>query len=381
MKKFLIIVAILIIVVVVGSIIYENNNSQNTVRNLENTDFPKIASWLAKKDEIIKSGKLYDLVMSGWFEPSEAKALRKNNPDVKILAGLSGTWVWDNADWMSFLTTVANYGKSNSIEITEDMYLHKKDGSRCAFGWASEKWNQAEIYAMDPRNEKWIDLITSFYKNVANNSDHDGIIVDMVVEKQFWCPDAISDAEWFSATKNIYKKIRDNSNGKLIIFNAGKDLADIDAYREYFDGYLMENFLGNQMKTTFADGLKAAEDNLIVIYNADTNDTGKKDLNRMRLGLVLSMLNDNTYFTYDVGPRDHGQAWWFSEYNADLGLSLGNYYEENGAYRRDFEKGSVIASPDKKTEVQFDIEHTDITTNTKGVKFTINQGDARIFVK
>ena len=381
MKKFLIVVAILIAVVIVGSIIHENKAPQNITRNLKTNDLPKIASWCAKKDEIIKSGKPFDLVMTAWFEKKEARQIKKNNPDAILLAGLTGSWVWDNAGWMEFLDTVVNYGKSSPIKITEDMYLHKKNGERCAFGWASAEWNQEEIYSMDPRNEKWIEYITSFYKTVADQNFHDGIIVDMVVEKQYWCPDAISDTEWLSATKNIYKKFRDISNGKLIIFNAGKDLADIDEYKEYFDGYLMENFLGAQLKTTFEDGLKAAQDDLIVIYNVDTDDTGKKDLARMRLGLALSMLHDNTYFTYDFGPRDHGQAWWFPEYNVQLGSPLGSYYEENGAYRRDFERGSVVAAPNSNAEVQFDIEHTDVTTNKKNTRFNVNKGDARIFIK
>ena len=142
---------------------------------------PKIASWLAKKDELLQSGKPYDLVMAGWFTPEESSQFRENNPEVIILAGLSTTWVWDNEDWMSFLVTIANYGRDEHIEITEDMYLHKSDGERCAFGWASEEWAQEEIYAMDPRNKNWTKLVINFYETVLDQSTHDGIIVDMVV--------------------------------------------------------------------------------------------------------------------------------------------------------------------------------------------------------
>ncbi len=79
-----------------------------------------------------------------------------------------------------------------------------------------------------------------------------------------------------------------NSKNKLVVFNAGKDLSYIDEFQEYFDGYLMENFLGNQMKTTFDDGLKAAGNKYFFIYAADTDDTGEKDLKIIRLGLTLS---------------------------------------------------------------------------------------------
>jgi hypothetical protein len=348
---------------------------------LPQDDYPKIASWLSKKDELIKSDKPFDLVMAGWVTPEEASALKANNPDVKILAGLSLNWVWDNDEWMTFLKTVANYGKADPIEITEDMYLHNKNGERCKFGWASEEWGDEEIYAMDPRNEKWVELITSFYKNVLDQPQHDGIIVDMVIDKNYWC-DSISDREWVESTSVIMQKIRDlNSKDKVFIFNAGGSLSDIDEYSQYMDGYLMENFMGSQMRTTFEDGLKAADSDFIVIYGTDTDDSGIKDLNRMRLGLTLSLLNDNTYFTYDFGPRDHGQAWWFPEYDVKLGKPLGNYYKKGDAYYREFEKGIVVCSPDADTAISFDGEYTDVSTNVRSRSFVVEKGDGRIFIK
>jgi len=344
--------------------------------------YPRIASWLAKKDEIIASGKPYDLVMSGWFTPEEASSIRKNSPDVLLLAGLSINWVWDNTEWMTFLTNVASYGKPEALAVTEDMYLKKPDGSRCAFGWASETWQHEEIYAMDPRNQDWIELITSFYKNVLDQPQHDGIIVDMVT-KVSWCPESISDREWVEATKAILSRIQQlNTEDKLVIFNSGRDFLEIEPYREFLDGYVMENFMGTQLDVGFEEGLEAARSSgLIVIYAVDTDDTGQQDMNKMRLGLVLSLLSDRAFFTYDFGPRDHGQAWWFKEYDVDLGKPIGEYYRVGDSYYRDFENGVVVASPNKATVVALKKEYTDITSGATSSSFHINDGDGRIFIK
>jgi len=341
--------------------------------------YPKIASWLAKKDEIITGGKPYDLIMSGWFTPEESAQIKSQNPRAVILAGLSANWVWDNQEWLSFLLNVASYGKEKPFIITENMYLHQPNGSRVAFGWASEAWGQEEIYAMDPRNLDWVALITSFYKNVLDQPQHDGIIIDMVMEKS-WCPESISDEELVEATSAIFQKIREiNTGDKPVIMNAGRDLSEIDAYNEFMDGYLMENFMGIQLKSTFEDGVKAAENNLIVIYAVDTDDTGVKDLNKMRLGLVLSMMFDNTYFTYDFGPRDHGQAWWFNEYDVDLGKPLGDYYRKGDAYYREFENGTVVAAPYSNVTVSFIAEHINISTGEKAFSFNMAKNDAAIY--
>jgi hypothetical protein len=342
--------------------------------------YPKIASWLAKKDEIIASRKPYDLIMSGWFTPEEASQIKSVNPDAGLLAGLTVNWIWDNPDWLSFLTTIASYGREKPYTINENMYLRKPDGSRCAFGWASEKWEQEEIYAMDPRNPEWRALITSFYQNVLDQPQHDGIIVDMMLEKSLF-PDAISDEEWVQSTRDILSDIKVlNTTGKAVIFNAGRDFSEIDAYSDFMTGFLMENFLGEQLKISFTNGLKAAESGYPVIYAVDTDDSGIRNMNRMRLGLVLSLLNDNTYFTYDFGPRDHGQAWWFPEYDVNLGEPLGNYYLKERAYYRDFERGIVVASPDSATMVTFDTEHFDISSGEKAASFSIQKGDGRIFL-
>ena len=201
-------------------ILNDKESSQITFKE----DNIRIASWLAKKDEIISSGKPYDLIMTGWVTPEEANIMRANNPDVLILAGLTTKFVYDSPEWMSLLTNVANYGKKNSILITEDMYLKRANGERCSFGWASEEFATSEIYAMDPRNDKWADLVVSFYEKVLEQPQHDGIIIDMVTE---WvpCEDArISKQEWIDFDKKIMGRIKKaNKDNKLIIFNSGKD--------------------------------------------------------------------------------------------------------------------------------------------------------------
>ncbi|OGN95640.1 MAG: hypothetical protein A2Y89_03535 [Chloroflexi bacterium RBG_13_51_18] len=358
-----------------------SQNHKQSIWSAHSEKYPKIASWLAKKDEIIASEKPYDLVMSAWFTPEEAALIKSQNPDAILLVGLSVNWVWDNQEWMDFLITIVNYGRVTPLIINESMYLHRPDGSRCGFGWASEQWGHEEIYAMDPRNQEWVELITSFYETVLNQPQHDGIIIDMVTEKS-WCPETISDQEWVEATRLIFQRIDEiNTAKKTVVFNAGRDLPDIDAYSEFISGYLMENFMGEQVKSSFDDGLKAAEGNYIVIYAVDTDDTGIEDMHKMRLGLALSMMFDNTYFTYDFGPRDHGQAWWFPEYDVDLGNPLDNSYKKGDAYYREFEKGIVVASPYAATNVVFNGEFIDVSTGNKSHTFDIEKGDGRIFLR
>jgi hypothetical protein len=118
------------------------------------TRTPRLALWLANKDELIAhESATYDLVMAGLFEPAEADAIKSRNPSAKLLAGLSHTWILEDAGWLDFLLTVANHGDSDGpLRITEDMYLMLDDDGD---GTPDRKCSLPEwdgLYAMDPRH-------------------------------------------------------------------------------------------------------------------------------------------------------------------------------------------------------------------------------------
>jgi hypothetical protein len=112
----------------------------------------------------------------------------------------------------------------------------------------------------------------------------------------------------------------------------------------------------------------------------DTDDTGVIDYSKMRLGLVLSMLFDESYFAYDFGPRDHGQAWWFEEYDVALGEPVGDYYVVDGVFWREFENGFVVAAPEG-ADVSFDSQLRDVSNGDVSNTFYIDAGDGRIYLK
>jgi len=177
--------------------------------------------------------------------------------------------------------------------------------------------------------------------------------------------------------------------GKWMFANAGRNFAAGSPFPQYLNGYLLENFLGS-WGAGLDEGLDSAQRALettevphMVVFAVDTDDTGKVDWKRFRIGLAASLLMDNTYFGFDFGSRDRGGVadWWFPEYyEIDLGRPLKSYYVNEGVFRRDYEKGVVILAAARETHVLFDSLHYDPVSGETGLEFIVPEDDARIFL-
>jgi hypothetical protein len=361
---------------------------------------PRLALWLAKKDElIVRADATYDLVMSGWFEKAEADAIASRQTSTRLLAGLSHTWTLDDPSWLSLLVTIANGGDAKGpLQIADDMFLMldaNKDGKldrKCTLpGWDG-------IRAMDPRHPGWRKLILAFYENVAEQAQHGGAIVDMVDAHPFcdggWSGGVstpIDTATWVSAQDELLGLIRSKVPAdKWLIANAGHDFAAGSPFPKHVNGYVLENFLGS-WGANLEEGLASAKRALettqaphVVVFAVDTDDTGKIDWLRFRTGLAASLLMDNSYFAFDYGSKDHGGVakWWFPEYyKIALGDSTGPFSLAGGVYRRDFERGVVVVAVGAVAHLTFDTQYRDTATGGAASTFDVPRGDARIFLR
>lgn len=357
---------------------------------------PRLALWLAKKDELIAhQDASYDLVMTGWLTSEEADAITARAPQAKLLAGLTHTWILEDPGWQTLLVTVANNGDPDGpLQITDQMRL-KLDNN--GDGLLDENcsppgWDQ--ISAMDPRDPAWRELILAFYQNTAAQPRHDGVIVDMVDAYPFcdggWSenvPEPITEEEWAVSQAQLLSLIRDNvPEDKWVFANAGADFPPGSPFVQYINGYVLENFLGS-WGADLEQGLASARRALdttrephIVVFAVDTEDTGVIDWNKVRAGLAASLLLDNTYFAFDSGPADHGGVmdWWLPEYDFDLGEPLGPFEEQHGCYQRSFENGTVLIASVSDCSVQLETEAVDIFSGEAGLLFEIPVGDALI---
>jgi hypothetical protein len=392
--KFILIIIAAIVAVILISGRVEQEKTEQPSAEIEQTDELKtavetttqfgqdyihIAGYVKSgKDLLDDQGAKYDIVYTSNIDAETAKKLKERNPGMIILYQGPANYMFDSAIPIIEATT----GK----KITDEFWLKDKKGSRC--GWGMTELGLPELWAIDIRKPENIEIIALFYANILKYQPHyEGVFFDVIEEKSR-C-DSISDADWIRRTVELLKVVREKLGDKIILTNSGWNYNTETPYLQYINGYSMESFLSGA--AGFNEGLetvnlvleKTREPHVLIytVYSENTVTKQPVDIKNMRLALTLSLLNDNTYLSYDNKMEDVGVVLWQKEFSAELGKPLGKYYQKDNAYWREFENGIVVSSPYSDVAVVFEREYTDVTTGKTSNSFTIEKGDGRIFIK
>jgi hypothetical protein len=210
-------------------------------------------------------------------------------------------------------------------------------------------------------------LVNFVVNNILSTGYWDGIFYDNAWVDIKWLStdidynldgvaDSDIDAKWREGMKFIYNETRRLAGNNYIIVGNG----NTPEYKNELNGKMMENFgslFWASTMTTYANNFSTPFSPAVNIINGNTANSGQVKYRDMRYGLA-STLMQNGYFSYDYGDKDHGQTWWYDEYDVNLGEPMGkavsaSKYSEYkpDVWQRDFANGLVIVNStgDKKT--------------------------------
>lgn len=193
-----------------------------------------------------------------------------------------------------------------------------------------------------------------FYDNAWDNITHfAGADIDINADNTV---DSNANSVWQQGMKYIYRETRARAPKAIIIGNGTSR-----AYVDDLNGKMLESFIpaswAPTMNTYRHDEINSVAPKLNII-NSNTGNTGVEKYRDVRFGLGSALLEDG-YFSYDYGDQNHGQTWWYDEYNVKLGQPTGqavsrqNYASyQPDVWRRDFDHGLVLVnSTAEKTTV------------------------------
>ncbi|TAK04907.1 hypothetical protein EPO33_02820 [Patescibacteria group bacterium] len=293
--------------------------------------------------------------------PEMLREIRRRNPDVVILAYITAGEIRTDA---AQLSDSAPLRAKLANRIQQSWYLKDAGGNRRTFWpgtWILNVTNRSPA----ANGERWQDVLPRFVKEeVMSSGMWDGVFFDNGWDDITYFAhgpvdldgdgrnETAADANraWQEGLRQIYRRAREVLDPDYYVFQN-----DGPMYYADVQGQLFENFpkgdwtlTQQQIQRTARGGIPPA----VPILNSNTGNTGRfTEYGNMRFGLASALLND-AYFSYDYGDQDHGQWFYYDEYDANLGRAVGSARRVDGAsgnfaagvWRRDFERGAAVVN-------------------------------------
>ncbi|HWR00029.1 MAG TPA: putative glycoside hydrolase, partial [Candidatus Methylomirabilis sp.] len=293
--------------------------------------------------------------------PDRIRRLRALNPKIKILA-----YVNSSSIAAAQFVEESNFpGYRLAHAIPESWYLHR---GNLRVGYWPGAWllNNTSRCPTDAQGRRWNDFLPEYIQNTLWSSGFwDGVFLDDALPGPTWFvgkglditgdgqaeQDDLVNREWQEGWKKLAQNIRARLGPDALIMANGSAL-----YAGVTNGILFEDFPRYGWANGFRDYQSSLQSNVrpsITAFNTNPNNVDNpSNWKLMRFGLTTSLLGDG-YYSFDYGNRDHGQMWWYDEYDVTLGKASGppRLLAPSGAkgvpegvWWRDYERGAVVVN-------------------------------------
>ncbi|MFZ4648658.1 MAG: putative glycoside hydrolase [Patescibacteria group bacterium] len=363
---------------------------------------PKIANYYLKYQisdaEAVELAKWDFLILdmeNQETSPRQLAKIREINPKIKIVAYITSEEILEYVN-----SGYAPMRAELREGIKENYWLKDQAGNKLSFWSGTLMLNGSNTGA-----DSWNSYLSNFINQKIKASGYwDGVFLDNLWPDISWFnggnidangdekKDSANDlnARWMNGSKNLLAQIRAKTgNSFLIIANGQADAR----FEKDLNGRLLENFptlfsnggWTNAMKS-YSLSINAQKSPKLAALN--TYSKNQFDYRKFRFGLASALLSDG-YFSFDYDVTNHGQTWWYDEYDTELGLPQATAYNllnknQNtwlgGLWRRDFENGVAIVNSTNKTQTySFKKENFEKIQGTQDAG--VNSGEKTNWVK
>ena len=371
----------LIFIIILVSLLFNN-----TLATSANDTYPKLANyflkWHLSLEEARKLAKWDLLILDMEVQrnsPEMIVEIRKNNPDIIILAYITSQEILNNPHHYQH----ANLRIDLYNKIDDSWWLKDLSGQKISYWPNTSMLNLSDGAGLNQANERFNDFLPRFVvKNIKSSRLWDGVFYDNTWGDVSWVNGAnidiynnneiksasYIDKAWSSGYEKMLIKTRELAGDDFIIVGNGRVHAP---YLPHLHGKMLEGFPSywesggtwSGSVNTYIKMPNYTRKPALPIINTYNKDQYNFQL--LRFSLASALLGDG-YFSFDYDVTLHNQTWWYDEYDVYLGKARSRPYNlldnnssdiKPGMWRRDFDNGSVIInSTDKKQRIIFERE-------------------------
>jgi len=310
-------------------------------------------------------GQHFDLVLTMFPFKHVSDALRRENPDIKILLFNNPYFAFGEKFWES---------SRGPEKITPDWILQDKDGKTIPYGGPTYEGmdiDQSNIPLMDIRNKNWRHYFASQTRKHIIEGGLDGVFIDTMSEEippfaltqdnNF--PNGYSAERWRQANYDLLNEIKTQLQGtKTVIYYNGlsnppglKGGTQNKGFMDITDGTAIEAF-SIYLSIDSSDKAKRWYLEKLILQDMQTvvdrqkglvveayGETDNLEHRIFALSSFLLLQNEKTYFYYTV-RSEAGALKWRAEWDIDLGAPLGKYLKKDNLLMREFENGKIYVN-------------------------------------
>lgn len=287
---------------------------------------------------------------NGAHNPSLMRLMRELNPNITLLAYVPAAEIRTDLDRLGGSAPIR---RRIATRIQSDWWLTDTAGNRRSFWVGNQIVNVTSAWKDELPAAVRDEVLSSglwdgvFYDNAWENISYfGGTGLDLNRDGR---AESVRDADaaWRAGLQHIYRKSRELFGDRYLV-----TANDGPLYVPDVQGMALENFPRagwNAIRSELVRVKNLSRTPRIAVVNANTKNSGRRDDYRsFRFGLMSTLLEDG-YYSWDYGDQDHGQAWYYDEYDVRLGRPRGTAVRlagttAPGVWRRDYENGSVFVN-------------------------------------
>jgi len=303
----------------------------------------------------------------------ELLKIRQLNPNIIILAYINSVELIDSP---------RDYDKAEMRNLLADnidasWWLKDQGGNKISNWPYTSMFNLTDGAGKNASGERFNDYLPEFVVNEIKSSGlWDGVFYDNTWGDVAWVNQgnidanndgqkdiaSIVDPAWASGFKKVLTKTKKLAGPGFIIVGNGRVY---EGYQSLLNGMMLESFPSSwENGGTWAGSMKTYlhlptvnnTPNISIINSFNKNQTNYP---AFRFGLASALMGDG-YYSYDYDVTNHGQTWWYDEYDVSLGVAQSSAYNvianksndiKDGLWRRDFKYGSAILNSTNKEQL------------------------------
>lgn len=299
--------------------------------------------------------------------------IRKLNPRIIILAYINSVELIDNVG------IYRNAVMRNQLAsgLSDSWWLRDQNGNKISNWPGSSMFNLTDKAGTNSKGQRFNDYLSDFViKEIKASGLWDGVFYDNAWGDVAWINGGDIDADgdkkkdttvslndaWAAGFKKVLAATRQLAGNDFIIVGNGRVY---EGYQKLLNGMMLEDFPSSwENGGTWAGSMKTylhlpsvnVAPNVSIINSFNKNQT---DYRYFRYGLTSALLG-NGFYSFDYDTSDHSQAWWYDEYDTNLGPAVSGAYNildnksadiKAGLWRRDFKYGSAIVNSTDKEQL------------------------------